>query len=75
MYQYKIMLRPEEVNAFVNAAGMCEFEVDICYNRYTVDAKSIVGVLGLDFGQVLTVTCHGYDENFDLLLRTYAIAS
>lgn len=75
MYQYKIMLRPDEVKNFVNAASRCEFEVDICYNRYTVDAKSIVGVFGLDLKQVLTVTCHGYDDNFDGLMKTYAIAS
>ncbi len=75
MYQYKIMLRPDKVKDFVDAAGRCEFEVDICYNRYTVDAKSIVGVLGLDFNQMLTVTCHGYDENFELLLKTFAYAS
>lgn len=74
MYQYKIMLRPEEVKDFVNAAGKCDFEVDICYNRYTVDAKSIVGVLGLDLRQMLTVTCHGYDAGFEQTLRTYMIA-
>ena len=75
MYQYKIMLRPEEVRNFVTAASNCEFEVDICYNRYTVDAKSIIGVLGLDLRQVLTVTCHGYDVDFDQMLRTFTIAS
>ena len=75
MYQYKIMLHPDEVHCFVNAAGKCEFEVDICYNRYIVDAKSIIGVLGLDLRQVLTVTCHGYDENFEGLMKEYAIAS
>lgn len=75
MHQYKIRLRPDEVRNFVNAASKCAFEVDICYNRYVVDAKSIVGVLGLDLKQVLTVTCHGYDEKFDLLMKTYAIAS
>ena len=74
MYQYKIMLRPEEVKGFVNAAGNCEFEVDICYNHYTVDAKSILGVLGLDLRQLLTVTCHGYDAEFEQTLRTYMIA-
>ena len=75
MYQYKIMLCPEQVKCFVDAAGKCEFEVDVCYNRYTVDAKSIVGVLGLDFKQVLTVTCHGYDAGFEQMLRTFSIAS
>ena len=75
MYQYKIMLRPDEVHYFVVEAGKCECEVDVCYNRYIVDAKSVIGVIGLDLRQVLTVTCHGYDENFDGLLKRYAIAS
>ncbi len=75
MCQYKIRLRPEEVKDFVNAASRCAFEIDICYNRYIVDAKSIVGVLGLDLRQILTVTCHGYDASFDGLMKVYSIAS
>lgn len=74
MFQYKIKLRPEEVKGFVNAASKCEYEIDICYNRYIVDAKSILGVLGLDLRQLLTVTCHGYDAEFEQILRTYMIA-
>ena len=74
MMKYKIMLRPEEVRDFVAAASRCKFEVDICYNHYTVDAKSIVGVLGLDLRRVLTVTCHGFDAEFDQYLKSLAIA-
>mgnify|MGYP003303222836 FL=1 len=74
MMNYKIMLRPEEVKDFVAAAGRCEFEIDICYNHYTVDAKSIVGVLGLDLRCVLTVTCHGFNSDFDQYLKSLAIA-
>ena len=74
MSQYKIMLRPDEVKDFVAAASRCEFEIDICYNHYTVDAKSIVGVLGLDLSRILTATCHGHDEEFDRTLKTFAIA-
>ena len=47
--QYRIRLLPEEVNRFVMAASRCDFDVDIAYNRFVVDAKSIVGVFGLDF--------------------------
>ena len=75
MYQYKIMLHPEEIRDFVVAASKCDFAVDICYNHYTVDAKSIVGVMGLDLKQVLTVTCHGYDADFEQTLGIFAIAS
>ncbi|MDE7008552.1 MAG: HPr family phosphocarrier protein, partial [Lachnospiraceae bacterium] len=61
MMQCKIKLRLDEVKNFVAAASRCDFDIDISYNRFTVDAKSIVGVLGLDLNRVLTVTCHGYD--------------
>lgn len=63
--KYRIRLAPDEVNRFVNAASRCDFDVDISYNSFVVDAKSIVGVLGLDFRYPLTVVCHGYDSVFD----------
>ena len=44
------------------------------YNSYVVDAKSILGVYGLDLTRVLTVTCHGYSKEFDSYLRNFAIA-
>ena len=72
--QYKIRLLPEEVNRFVMAASRCDFDVDIAYNRFVVDAKSIVGVFGLDFRYPLTVVCHGYDSRFDNYLKGLALA-
>ncbi|MGL5259503.1 MAG: HPr family phosphocarrier protein [Lachnospiraceae bacterium] len=74
MREHKIKLQPCDVKEFVNRATACDFDIDIAYNRYCVDAKSIVGVLGLDFRQVLTVTCHGYNVFFEQYLMTYAIA-
>ena len=44
MVQRKIRLNVEEVQSFVDAACRCDFEIDIAYNRYIVDAKSILGV-------------------------------
>ena len=72
--QYKIVLRTDEVQEFVNAASRCDFDIDIAYNSYVVDAKSILGVYGLDLTRVLTVTCHGYSKEFDSYLRNFAIA-
>lgn len=72
--QYKIMLRPDQIKDFVVAASKCDFDVDIAYNSFFIDAKSIVGVFGLDFRRVLTVVCHGYDREFDAFLRSLAIA-
>lgn len=73
-FRHKIMLRPDEIKDFVIAASRCDFDVDIAYNSYVVDAKSIVGVFGLDFTKELTVVCHGYDSNFEAFLSRFAIA-
>lgn len=75
MVQRKIKLRADDVKAFVNAASRCDFDIDVFYNRYVVDAKSIVGVLGLDLSKVLTVSYNGYDSEFEKLLSHLAIAS
>lgn len=74
MMQHKIKLRPDEVKEFVAAATKCQFEVDIFYNSFIVDAKSIIGVLGLNFDQILTVSCNGYDAEFEEYLRKFAVA-
>lgn len=74
MVERKIFLRSEEVNEFVKKATKCEFDIDISYNHFTVDAKSILGVLGLDLRQQLTVTCHGYDADFERYLGKFALA-
>ena len=55
-------------------ASRCDFDVDIAYNRFVVDAKSIVGVFGLDFRYPLTVVCHGFDSRFDSYLKGLALA-
>lgn len=74
MVERRIRLTPEEVAHFVEMARKCDFDIDIAYNRYTVDAKSILGVLGLDFRQLLTVTYNGYNAEFEDLLINLAIA-
>lgn len=74
MIQYRIMLRPDEAKDFVAAASKCLFDVDISYNSFLVDAKSILGVLGLNFDRVLTVSCNGYDADFDEYLQRFAVA-
>lgn len=74
MMQHRIKLRPDEVKEFVAAATRCQFDVDISYNSFIVDAKSIVGVLGLDLRRVLTVSYNGYDDTFEKYLQKFAVA-
>ena len=75
MTQSKIKLNAtEEVQEFVNAATKCDFDIDIYYNRFLIDAKSILGNLSMDLTKVLTVECHGESKEFDRTLKKFAVA-
>lgn len=64
-----IRLTPDEVQHFVDVASKCDFEIDICYNRYVIDAKSFLGVYGLDFNRPLRVSYDGYNKELEELLN------
>lgn len=70
-----IYLTPSQVQQFVNVTSKCEFDIDISYNRYVVDAKSFLGVYGLDFTKPLKVSYDGYDSRLEELLQSFAVAS
>lgn len=72
--QRSIRLRLNEVKDFVEAASRYNFDVDIFYNRYVVDAKSILGVYALDLTKTLTVSYNGYDPDFEEYLNELAVA-
>lgn len=73
MKQFKIMLPTvAEAKKFVAAATKCDFDIDVYYNRVTIDAKSILGVLSLDLTQVLTVELNGEDPEFEAFLEAKA---
>lgn len=69
-----IRMTQDDVQRFVDVASRCDFDIDISYNRYVVDAKSFLGVYGLDFRMPLTVVYDGYNANLEELLKKYAIA-
>lgn len=56
---------PEEVKEFVASAEQCEFDVDVFYNRFVIDAKSIMGVFSLDLTKILTVQYTGCNPVFE----------
>ena len=71
MKEKKILLTSiEEAKRFVTEASRCDFDVDVFYNRFTIDAKSILGVLSLDLARVLTVQMNGENEEFEAYLET-----
>lgn len=74
MRERKIKMTPGDVQNFVHEASKCDFDIDISYNHYTVDAKSIIGVMGLDFRAILTLQYTGYNDEFESYVSGLAIA-
>ena len=70
----KVTMGPAEAKELVQIATKCDFDIDISYNRYTVDAKSILGVLALDFTKVLTISYNGVNEELEKFLSGFAMA-
>ena len=58
---------------FVQKASKCNFDIDIFYNHFVIDAKSILGVLGLDFSRELTVKYGGENKDFSMMLKKLAV--
>ena len=74
MKERKIKMTPEEVKDFVNKASQCDFDIDIFYNHFIIDAKSILGILSMDLNRDLTVHCYGDSPAFNKTLRKFAVA-
>ena len=75
MSEKKIRLNQiKDVKEFVSVAGNCDFDIDVFYNRISIDAKSIMGVLSLDLSQVLTVKYGGENAQFEDVLNKYSAA-
>lgn len=74
VYEKQIHLDASKVRGFVEAASNCDFDIDVFYNHYSVDAKSILGVYALDLTKTLTVRMYGYDEAFESFLDTCKVA-
>lgn len=69
-----IRLTQDDVQSFVNVTSKCDFDIDISYNRYKVDAKSFLGVYGMDFQRPLKVSYDGYNQELEELLKKFAVA-
>ena len=52
-----------DVKAFVNAACLQPFDIDIVSGRYVIDAKSIMGIFSVDLSKPIRVEVHGTEED------------
>ena len=64
----------KDVKDFVRAAGDCDFEIDVKYNQTVIDAKSLLGMIGLGLQKNLQVCYGGSNENFENLVDKFAVA-
>ena len=76
MKQTKITLKTvQDVRDFVNTVILTEFEVDLVQGRYTIDAKSIMGIFSLDLSKPIDLNIHAEDSAEEVLetLKPYMI--
>ena len=48
----------QDIRNFVNEVILADFEVDLVQGRYTIDAKSIMGIFSLDLLSPITLVAH-----------------
>lgn len=60
MKELRILLGTiEDVKEFVNITNKYEFDCDLVSGRYSVDAKSIMGIFSLDLSKPLSMVIRG----------------
>lgn len=67
-----IRLNRESAREFVRVCSHCDFDIDIANGNsssYIVDAKSMLGVIGLDLSTALVVSYDGYNEDLENFLN------
>ena len=64
----------KDVKDFVRAAGDCDFDIDVKCNRTIIDAKSLLGMIGLGLQNDLQVCYGGKNENFENLVDKFSLA-
>ena len=71
MKEIKISLtNVADIRDFVNQVILVDYEVDLMQGRYTIDAKSIMGIFSLDLLSPITLVAHS--DNADALFEKIA---
>ncbi len=64
----------DDMQAFVQAAGNCDFDIDVISGNIFIDAKSILGVIGLGFERELVVKYGHKNKHFESVLENLVCA-
>ncbi|MCD7770789.1 MAG: HPr family phosphocarrier protein [Oscillospiraceae bacterium] len=68
MQTLKIKLETiNDVKEFVSIVTLCDYDIDLVSGRYSIDAKSIMGIFSLDLEKPVELQAH--TENCDDLLK------
>ena len=51
----------QDIRDFVNVVILTDYEVDLVQGRYTIDAKSIMGIFSLDLLSPIKLVAHSAD--------------
>lgn len=65
----KIKLKYEDLKEFIKITTSFESNIDMIKDHYVIDAKSLLGILSLDFTQPTTIVIHSANE--DEIVRFY----
>lgn len=64
MKETSIMLsNVQDIRNFVNEVILVDYDVDLVQGRYTIDAKSIMGIFSLNLRSPITLVAHTDDED------------
>lgn len=74
MVKRKILINTiDRVKEFNQKASNMNFDIDVASGRYTIDAKSIMGIFSLDVSKPLELICYVNDAaDADVLLNDIA---
>ena len=65
MKEIKIKLASvQDIREFVNVVILADYEVDLVQGRYTIDAKSIMGIFSLDLLSPINLVAHTDNADF-----------
>lgn len=77
MYDKETVIRLsniDDVTEFVSAASKCDFDIDLKYRRILIDAKSLLGVIGIGTNNDFKVCYVGEDTAFDHVVDKFSVA-
>ena len=77
MYNKETVIRLntlDDVQEFVGAASKCDFDIDLKYRQILIDAKSLLGVIGIGTNNDFKVCYMCDDQAFDNDVDKFTVA-